>query len=531
MPIVVSGIRIGLDQTEEQAIRKAIKKLKISHNLVKEAYVNKVSLDARRQNQITLVNTVCVELTEGELEAVQAASDSSVVYREKRSICFTPGLEKLESPIVIAGFGPAGMFAALTLARQGYRPIVLERGTDVDQRVIGVNRFWKQGVFDSKANVQFGEGGAGTFSDGKLTTRISDPFCDLVLKDFVNHGAPEEILKKAKPHIGTDKLRQVVKSIREEIQSLGGEIRFCSQLEGVTFQNNQLKSIRVNGEEIPASILILAIGHSARDTFSMLLESGVYLEPKAFSVGARIEHLQSEIDKGLYGKYAGHPLLPKGEYQLSYRKNGRGVYTFCMCPGGMVVPSSSCEGTVVTNGMSEFARDQKNANSALVVGVGPEDFGSSPLDGIKFQQRLEQQAFQLGGKDYRAPAATVGEFLNHRVGLQEKRVHPSYALGVNPVDFDRLFPNIVTQMMREGLERFGRKIPGFDASDAVLTGPETRTSSPVRITRGEDFCAVGKSGLYPCGEGAGYAGGIMSAAVDGIRIASAIIQKYQPYGG
>lgn len=531
MAIIVSGIRVPLEQGESAAIRKAVKKLGVSRGMVKQAYVTKTSLDARRQGNICLVNTVCIELLQGELEAARAASDSSVVYREKTAVEFPVGTQRLEAPVVVSGFGPAGMFCALTLARRGYRPIVLERGADLDRRVQAVEQFWREGVFDPSANVQFGEGGAGTFSDGKLTTRISDPLCGMVMEDLARHGAPEEILKKAKPHIGTDRLREVVKSIRQEILSLGGEVRFFSQLEEIRPGARNLIRLTVNGEEMEAAALVLSVGHSARDTFSMLLERGLALEPKPFSVGARIEHLQREIDRGLYGRHAGHPLLPKGEYQLSHRQEGRGVYTFCMCPGGLVVPSSSSPGTVVTNGMSEYARDKANANAALVVGVSPADFGTKPLDGMRFQQMLEERAFQMGGGNYRAPAVTVGEFLAGKAGLSLGRVEPSYALGVTPADFDQLFPAFVTQLMRTGLQRFGRKLPGFDAADSVLTGPETRTSSPVRILRGEDCQALGMEGIYPCGEGAGYAGGIVSAAVDGIRVARAIIKRYQPMEG
>lgn len=312
MAILISGIRIALDQKEEDALAKALRKLRVGRAQVRQAYVTKTSLDARRRDRISLVNTVCVELFEGELEAVKTASDSSVVYREKKELSFPIGKEKLDAPIVIAGFGPAGMFAALVLAQRGYRPIVLERGADVDRRVEAVERFWTGRGFDPATNVQFGEGGAGTFSDGKLTTRISDPLCSIVLDEFVRHGAPEEIRKKAKPHIGTDRLRGIVKSIRQEIQTLGGQVRFDCQLESIKMEGNRLRSVTAGSEEIPASALILAVGHSARDTFEMLSSHPFTLQPKVFSVGARIEHLQSEIDRGLYGEHAGHPLLPKG---------------------------------------------------------------------------------------------------------------------------------------------------------------------------------------------------------------------------
>ena len=341
-------------------------------------------------------------------------------------------------------------------------------------------------------------------------------------------GAPDEILKKAKPHIGTDNLRNVIKEIKNEIIRLGGTVLTSTQMTDVIIKNGQLDGLMAGANSLPCQALILAIGHSARDTFNLLFEKNIAVETKPFSVGVRIEHLQSDIDAGLYGKYAGHPMLPKGEYQLSLRNNDRAVYTFCMCPGGFVVPSSSEKGSVVTNGMSEFLRDGKNANSALVVSVSQSDFGSNPWDAIEFQRKYEQLAFLAGGKNYCAPAQTVGDFLNKKEGLNIGRVNPSYSLGVNSCDFNSIFSKSISDMIELCLNDFGRKIHGFNAPDAVLTGIETRTSSPIRILRDADHQSISVKGIYPCGEGAGYAGGIMSAAVDGVKTAISIMKSYAP---
>jgi uncharacterized FAD-dependent dehydrogenase len=528
MPIVVSGIRIGLEDAESVAIEKAIRKLSVDRLNIKDAYVLKQSLDARHKENISFVNTVAIELYKGESEAVNQASDPFVSYKPRFELELKKGIKKPQSNIVIAGFGPAGMFAGLLLAQNGYAPIIVERGAPVDERVEAVEAFWKNGILDEQSNVQFGEGGAGTFSDGKLTTRISDGCCDYVLRALVQHGAPQQILKKAKPHIGTDKLRGVVKSIREDILTHGGKVLFHSKLENLNVCDGQIKSVIVNGQEIETQDLVLAIGHSARDTFEMLMEKDVFIEPKAFSVGARVEQRQEVINQGLYGNLAGHPSLPVGEYQLSHRKGGRCVYTFCMCPGGTVVPSSSEPNAVVTNGMSEFARDQQNANSALVVSVDQNDYGKTAKDAILFQQRLERLAFDLAGGDYSAPGATVNSFLEKQMGIRLNTVKPSYSLGIKEVDFNQIFPRHIMDMMCDGLRLFNKKLVGFATDDAVLTGVETRTSSPIRITRTEDFMSLNIKGLYPCGEGAGYAGGIISAAVDGVKIARKIISKYAP---
>lgn len=539
MAIIVSQVKTRLKDgsSHQQIIESARKTAQLRPEQIKRSYLIKSSVDARHQENILLVSSVGFELQTAKEEQQAVArlqrtkAASSVKWEEKQPLELVQGQSPMEHSPVVVGFGPAGMFAALTLARLGYCPVVLERGADVDSRVQAVQGFWQQRHLDVKTNVQFGEGGAGTFSDGKLTTRISDPRCDFVLEEMIRHGAPEEIRYRQKPHVGTDLLRGVVKSIREEIIRLGGQVLFETRMERVVLRQGRVQAVKSSAGEIPTQILVLAIGHSARDTFEQLCADGVFLEPKPFSVGVRIEQRQSVIDAGLYGKQAGHPALPKGEYQLSWRdEQGRGVYTFCMCPGGYVVASSSEEETVVTNGMSEYARDGENANAALVVSVDASDFGSGVLDGVAFQRRLERQAFVLGGKDYRAPAQSVKSYLEAAApDLSQAATTPSFSCGVREADLHSLFPQPINQMLEQGLRRFNRRLPGFADADAVMTGVETRTSSPVRITRdAQSFQALGMQGLYPCGEGAGYAGGIMSAAVDGVRIAQQIIGQYAP---
>lgn len=527
MAVIVSGLSAGLDEPFGSAAEKGIARMGLRQGDILKSYPVKVSVDARRRGNIRLVYSVGYELQPGK-RPLRAGPDIT----ESAPALLRPafGREPIPARPVVAGFGPAGMFAALVLARYGYRPLVLERGAAVEERVKAVEGFWRSGDLDIRTNVQFGEGGAGTFSDGKLTTRIHDPRCGYVMDQLIRFGLPEEAARRAKPHVGTDRLRQLVKSLREEVIRLGGEVRFLTRMTDFDFTSPGRGWVQAGGERLPASALILAVGHSARDTFRLVLEKGAAVQPKPFSVGVRVEHLQQDIDRGLYGEFAGHPALARGEYQLSHREGERGVYTFCMCPGGTVVPAASEEGGVVTNGMSCYARDGRNANSALVVSVGPEDYGASAWDGVAFQRELERRAFCLGGGRYRAPAQTAGLFLEGKAGLHLGRVEPSYALGAAPCALEELFPSYITRMLREGLRRFGRKLPGFDAADTVLTGVETRTSSPLRILRGESLEALGFPGLYPCGEGAGYAGGIVSAAVDGVRTAEAVMARWAPPG-
>lgn len=528
MAVIVSQIKTSLSEPRENALGKAISLLKLSKSEIKAVKLHKTSVDARHGG-IAFVSSVFVELFDKSKEKTLAEKfpNARLYDTEKLSISF--GSERLSGKICIAGFGPAGMFCALTLCEFGYKPIVFERGAAMNERIPAVEGFWNGGRLNENANVQFGEGGAGTFSDGKLTTRINDPLCARVLEKFVEFGAPEEILTKAKPHIGTDKLRKIVVNLRERIISLGGEIRFLSPVERINLQNGKIISVRVNGEEFPCGAAVLALGHSAHDTFRELLESGVELVPKAFSVGARIEHLQSDINKALYGKYAGHPALPPAEYALSYRGKNRGVYTFCMCPGGFVVASQNSQNSVLTNGMSNFDRAGKNANSAVLVSVSPEDFGnpSDPLSGVDFVQRLEEKAFMLGKCGGKAPAMLTREFIGNGSAFSLGKVTPTYSLGVESADFHELFPEYISQSLAEGIRQFERKIKGFSDNDSVLTAIETRSSSPVRIPRNERSEAFCADNLYPCGEGAGYAGGIMSAAVDGIKTAVKIMEKYK----
>lgn len=524
MAIIISQIKTSLDEPRDSAVSKALSAVGIKPSEVIRANLHKTSVDARRG--VCFVNSVYAELKSSQREKKLAERYSNVGISDKGSFEPVFGSEIPDGKIYVAGFGPAGMFCALTLCEYGYKPVVLERGAAMDDRVSAVENYWKTGILSHDANVQFGEGGAGTFSDGKLTTRINDPLCSRVLEKFCEFGAPEEILIKAKPHVGTDKLRSVVKNLRKKIIELGGEVRFLSPLENISVTDGRIRSVVINGAAEKCGALVLAVGHSAHDTFEMLLKSGISLIPKPFSVGARIEHLQSDIDRALYGESAGHPALPPAEYNLSYRENDRGVYTFCMCPGGFVVASASTDGTIVTNGMSNFDRAGKNANSAVLVSVTPDDFGHEPLAGAEFIHRLEERAFQLGGGSGMAPAMLTREFLGNGGVFSLGRVTPTYLPGVQPSDLRELFPAFVTDMMSKGLAYFDRRIKGFSDSDSVLTAIETRSSSPVSIPRGENGASEFADNFYPCGEGAGYAGGIMSAAVDGIKTALKIMERF-----
>ena len=524
--IEITGIRVpyesGVD-CDAEAVRRAEKLLfRTAGCRAENARIAKKSIDGRRG--IAFVYTVSAEIGAGEKTLRRLDGEERIRLCPAPSIDLPRGERPMTFRPVIVGFGPAGMFAGLVLAEAGFRPVILERGAAVEERTAAVGRFIRDGVLDPECNVQFGAGGAGTFSDGKLTTRIGDPLVAWVMETLYELGAPEDILYKAKPHVGTDVLRGIVKNADEKITSLGGEIRYRTAA-----RNIRDDRLTAGGEEIPFDALVLAVGHSARDTVGELISAGYSVEAKPFSVGVRAEHLQSDIDEALFHSFAGDPALGHGEYQLSYRAGGRGCYTFCMCPGGTVVPSSSEEGGVVTNGMSMRARDGRNANAAVCVSVHPEDFGADPVSAMEFQRELERKAFAAGGRNYNAPYQTVGDLLAGTRGTEYKRIVPTYRDGgVTPADFAELLPPFVLGLLREGLTDFGRKIRGYDAPDVPLTGIETRTSSPVRILRNEAGTAVGHPAIYPCGEGAGYAGGIMSAAIDGVRTAQKIMAVYRP---
>lgn len=528
MSIIISGIKCSYQSLDSDAIGTAVRLCGLDKNQVRSAHVHKLSFDLRRG---ALHKVYSVEL---ELEGDEQALCERLARPDVRLRGIVPepratGNRALAHPPVVCGLGPAGLFCALLLAEQGYRPIVLERGGPMDERDRAVDLFFSGGALDIDTNIQFGEGGAGAYSDGKLTTRIGDARCELVLRRLRAHGAPAEIMTRAHPHIGTDILKDVVVSIRRKITELGGTVLFHTTVSGLVSRSGHLAALRTSGGEVPCSIAVLAIGHSARDTFEQLHRQGVPMQAKPFSVGVRIEHRQETIDRGLYGRYTGTPGLPPGEYFLSRRTGDRGCYSFCMCPGGTVVAAASEEGMVVTNGMSLHARDGVNANAALAVSVTPDDFADAgPLAGVDFQRKLERAAFEAGGRNYGAPVQCVGDFLRGQSSRRLGSVQPTYPRGWTLTDLNPLLPPFAAELLRESIPIFGKKLPGFDADDAVLTGLETRTSSPVRIVRQDTLYSPELSGLIPCGEGAGYAGGIMSAAVDGIRAAEQIMCEYAP---
>ncbi len=495
---------------------------------IKSFSIFKRAIDARKKDQLYFVYSVDLDVNNEKnylIKKLKGLIEAPLLtYQEIPS-----GDKKLSHRPVVVGFGPSGMFAALLLARRGYRPIVLERGYDVERRSENVEHFYQTGEYNEGSTILFGEGGAGTFSDGKLTTLINDIRCRYVLESLVTHGAQPEILYINKPHVGTDILKIVVKNVREEIISLGGEIRFNSKVTKLFINNQTIEGVLINDDEIlKTDVCLLGIGHSARDTFELLYDHKMEIIQKPFSVGVRIEHPQTMINESQYGKFAYEPQLGAADYKLSYHaSNGRSAYTFCMCPGGWVMCASSEEGGVVTNGMSESMRDHENSNSALLVNVNPSDFGSDhPLAGVLYQRQIEQKAFLLGGSNYHAPIQLVGDFLNDQKSTKLGSVKPSYRPGYQFAELKELFPNYVTETLKEALHDFNRKIHGFSMHDAILTGPETRSSSPIRMIRDEHHQS-NILGLYPMGEGAGYAGGIMSSAVDGMKTAEKIIETYQ----
>lgn len=518
-----------LGATEQEVKTAAAKVLKIKEEDIKSFSLARRSIDSRKKDNIVLVYSVEIETELNEENLIAGMLPNKALITERYNYKVPEAKRDFKFRPVVAGFGPAGMFAALTLAKAGLKPIVLERGGQVEERTKSVNTFWTTRKLDTESNVQFGEGGAGTFSDGKLTTGIKDPRCREVFLRFTEFGAPEEILYSATPHIGTDKLKTVVKNLREEVIRLGGEIKFNTKLVDIITANGFVQGISYQNADgtitdIETDALILAIGHSARDTFELVYRKGLEIIQKPFSVGTRIEHPQEHINKAQYGKLWNSPLLPAADYKLAcHPPHGRGLYTFCMCPGGTVVAASSEDGGMVVNGMSEYARDKENANCALLVGIEPPFDTDHPLAGMYLQRDIEQKAFNIGGGDYTAPAQLLGDFLKGKPSKKLGAVNPSCPTGVTMTDIRQVLPQKVTDTIAGAIADFDKKLNGFNLYDAVLTAPESRSSSPIRIMRDEFMQATRLRGLYPAGEGAGYAGGIVSAAVDGIKCAEAVL--------
>ncbi len=538
--IRLTEIKLPLAHPDTAIAEAVVRALGIQADELQSVTIFKLSFDARKADLLQ-VYIVDVALTSDVLEAeVLQRFENNPHIRPTPDMAYkhvATAPNDLKARPVVVGFGPCGIFAALVLAQMGFKPIVLERGKKVRERTKDTWNLWRKNNLHPESNVQFGEGGAGTFSDGKLYSQIKDPrfLGRKVMQEFVKAGAPEEILVDAHPHIGTFKLVKVVEHLREQIIALGGEVRFEQRVIDVSIENGQLQGLTVldvatqQSYELPTQQAVMALGHSSRDTFAMLYERGVYVEAKPFSIGFRIEHPQSLIDRARWGRHAGHPLLGAADYKLVHHaKNGRAVYSFCMCPGGTVVAATSEVGRVVTNGMSQYSRNERNANAGIVVGIEPEDFLSDdfplghPLAGIGFQRRLESAAYVLGGNSYEAPGQLVRDFVKGKASTALGSVEPSYKPGVKLVDLAAALPSYAIEAIREAIPAFGKKIKGFDLPDAVLTGVETRTSSPIKMTRGEDFQSLNVRGLFPAGEGASYAGGILSAGVDGIKVAEAV---------
>lgn len=531
MKFLINGISLAYTADECEFCHIAKSKMKRAADPAQFHFcVYKKSVDARRRDDIRLVCSVLAEpqryISPRMAEKIQAAGFKLIADIPEFRL---NGVEQLKGRPLVIGCGPAGLFCALVLAKKGYRPIVVDRGGSVWERKQAYTRFCNDGILDKENNIQFGAGGAGTFSDGKLTTRINDPLCAYVLSELKNLGAPEDVTLRAKPHIGTDLLETVVANAVDLIKHTGGDVIFHCRVDDIRRNSDGGLTVKTTNGDMNCGCAVLAVGHSARDTYAMLMESNYTLEAKPFSVGVRIEHLRSDIEFALYGELAGDKRLGHAEYNLS-DTSGRGVYTFCMCPGGEIVAAATEDGGVVVNGMSRYARDGVNSNSAIAVTIRREDYGNTPTGAIEYQRLLEKKAYMLGGGKYYAPMQTVGDFLTGDLRREPSRVMPTYMQSgkTNLADLSGLFPNYITEELRRGIVSFGKRIRGFDASDAVLTGVESRTSSPIRIPRNEALISVSQDLVYPCGEGAGYAGGITSAAVDGLRVASAILERFAP---
>ncbi len=540
----ITELRLPLEHAESALEQAILKKLDIPKSALIGFSVFKRSYDARKKDALLFVYSVDVSAHGEAVLLKRLRADKSVGPAPDTGYHFVGHASRSTASVprpIVVGFGPCGIFAALILAQMGFKPIVLERGKQVRERTQDTWGLWRKGILDTESNVQFGEGGAGTFSDGKLYSQIKDPrfLGRKVMSEFVKAGAPPEIMYVSKPHVGTFRLVGVVEKMREEIIALGGEVRFMHRLTNLQIENGRLRGVTVldvansHSEEIRADHVVLAVGHSARDTFQMLHDNNVFLESKAFSIGFRIEHPQSLIDRARLGVNAGNELLGAADYKLVHHaSNGRSVYSFCMCPGGTVVAAASEAGRVVTNGMSEYSRNERNANAGIVVGIDPRDYPGGPMAGIEFQRAWESRAFDLGGGNYQAPGQLVGDFVAGRVSTQFGSVIPSYKPGVRLVELGGCadpqrasLPDYAIAAIREAIPAFDKQIRGFQMHDAILTGVETRTSSPIRITRGEDFQSLNVRGLYPAGEGASYAGGILSAGVDGIKVAEAVARS------